>query len=466
MNEKGNANVIVVQDNEQKKVHRLTWEKYINGICRHKWWVIGATVLTGVLCFGAVKGVNSIREKLSVSYSYKLPTTIAEDKTERFVNGEVFDYSVVVTKKAFEDVKASNKDFANINVDKLYEDGAISVERNINTDYENEITYTLSARMKEFSSIEVGRKFMVELINYPLTKSSNAINNYSVASYIDDDFENGSYLKKVNALKKQFNAISTNYSQIKARYGAYVAVDANGKTLTQAIGDFESKSSEISTLLDSMFSNGYVDYEEGKEAERVDEIKAEAQANIVAFQTKMEQKNTKLSLLQSMEQATIVSTLTNESEYVREMISLKNEIEVLSNEIKTVELNLNWAGYFYNKTDGTIKFDTTNKTNACYRLENITDPEQASWKIANNEYKNKLTNSAEKLNAEVVNATNAFHYAYNLNNTITIWGSGYVDRVHSIPWVVGLVVGLLLGFAVSSLITAEIPSKKDKKIEE
>ena len=461
MSEKENSNVIVIQDNEEKKTHKLTWSSYIKGICNYKWWIIGATALTTFAGFAGVQwGINAFRETLSVSYSYNLATEISQEKTERFINGEVFDYSSVVTKKAFEYVKASDSAFSELDIDKLYEKGGIIVTRNINTDYDNEITYTLSAKAKLFSNVEVGKKFMNVLINYPVVQSLNAINNYSVTSVIDENFNSLTYVKKGEILKKQYNFINEAYTQIKTKFGASVAVDEKGKTLTQAMSDFDSKASDIPTLVDSIYSNGFVDYEEGKETERIAQIKADAESTIITLETKKEQRDTKLALLNSMQSATIVSTLTNESEYVKEMINLKNQIEAISDEIKTLVLNLNWAGFFEN-SEHKFVFDDTDETNACYHLANTGT--LTEWVAANAAFSEKLSSSSKKLQDELKNANDAFHYSYGFNNSITIWGSGSVSLVNSIPWAVGLVGGLVLGFVVSSLIAGTVEGSKTKE---
>ena len=464
MEEKQNSNVIVLQDGEEKRVHTLTWKSYIKGICNYKWWVIGATALTGFAGFAGVKwGVNSLRETLTVSYSYNLATEESDDKTQRFVNGQIFDYSSVVSKEAFEYVKASDEAFASLDIDALYNKGAINVIRNINADYENEITYTLSAKVKTFKDVEVGRKFMMGLIKYPLNQSSKAIDAYKVTSYFGEDFETSSYLNKVEAIKKQYNEVDSTYQNLKGKFGANAAINKEGKTLTQTISDFASKNAEAPFLADRLYSNYFVDYVEGKEGERIAELTAEAETMIVTIGNKKEQKQTKLDLLNSMQSATIVSTLTNESEYVRAMISLKNEIETLSDEITSLGRSLNWAGYIEN-VDGNYIEDPSDDYSVRYKLAHtgtLTD-----WVAANAAFKTTIKNSVEKLESEIENATNIFHYVYENNNSIIVWNSGNVDVAKSLPWALGLAAGLVLGFAVSSIIAGEVEGAKALKKED
>ena len=462
MEEKKNSNIVVVQDTEEKKTRYLTWSSWIKGIKVHKWWVIGATVLTGFVGFASIQWViNPMREALSVSYKYKLATQTDTDKTERFINGEVFDYSNIVSLETLTQVKESNEEFAKLDIEKIFNSGAIKVVRNINADYENEITYTLSSSAKVFSDKDLGRKFMAALIRYPLAQSTKAIENYKVTSYIDSEFSALSYLDKSLTLNKQYVAISNTYNELKGKFGGNTATDAEGKTLTQSISDFESKSSGISTLIDAFYTNGYVDYEEGKESARDAEIEQMAEQFINSFEAKKVEKENKLVLLNSMQNATIVSTLTNESEYVRAMISLKDEIESISAEMNSLTRSLHWAGYFEN-AEGKFIYDSTAELSARYHLNHI----DADWIEANTAFNTRILASAETLKSQVDIATKVFHYVYNANNSITVLNSGYVDVTGSLPWVIGLVGGLVLGFVVSSLITAEVEGHKSEKKEE
>lgn len=462
MEEKKNSNIVVVQDTEEKKTRYLTWSSWVKGIKVHKWWVIGATVLTGFVGFASIQWViNPMRETLTISYKYKLATETDAEKTERFVNGEVFDYSNVVSLETLTAVKEGSEDFASIDINKIFNSGALKVVRNVNADYDNEITYTLASSAKVFSDKDLGRKFMAALVRYPLVQSTKAIENYKVTSYIDADFNSLSYLDKSLTLNKQYVEIANTYSKLEGKFSESTAVDAQGKTLTQAVSDYEAKSSGISSLVDAFYTNGYVDYTVGQEATRDAEIEQMAEQFINSFEAKKVEKENKLVLLNSMQNATIVSTLTNESEYVRAMISLKNEIESISAEMNSLTRSLHWAGYFEN-AEGKFVYDSSAESSARYHLNNY-DP---TWVEANTAFNTRILASAEILKGQVETATKVFHYVYNANNSITVLNSGYVDVTKSLPWVIGLVGGLVLGFVVSSLITAEVEGHKGEKKEE
>ena len=464
MSEKQNSNVIVVQDNEEKKVRRLTLTSWAKGIVNYKWWVIGATALTGLAGFAGVQwAVNGIRETLTVSYSYNLATEVDATKTERFINGQVFDYSSVVSKEAYEFAKNQDESLANLDVDALYKKSPVSVIRNINADYDNEITYTLSAKVSAFKDPELGKKFMMGLIKYPLYLSDKAIEGYEVTSYIRSTFDALSYLEKAAAIEKQSAAISQTYDLLKNNFGTSVATKENGQTLNQTISYFEPIATEASTLSSTIFSNYFVDYVEGEEAKRAAQIDVDAKIQIKNYETKSSEKDMKLELLKSMENATIVSTLTNESEYVKAMLSLKDEIESISKELSNIKNSLNWAGYIQND-DGKFVEDPSDDYSCKYRLNHISS--FASWAENNKAFGAKLNLMSKAVTVEATYASDAFHYVYAQNNALTVWGSGNVAIANSIPWVLGLVGGLVLGFVVTSLITGTVQGSKMLKEEE
>ena len=467
-------NVVVIQDNSEKKTRKLTWSVWIRGIKNYKWWVIGSTLLTGVVGLVGVQwGVNSLTSKLTATYAYNLATEIDDNKVERYVNGQLFDYSFVVSKSNMEAVKASDPAYKSINVNKIVKENAISVVRNVNFDTDandknvadtKTITYTITAKAKFFPNKEVGKRFVSDLIYSPLSISTASIDSYSVTNYVPEGFANFSYTSKVQSLSSQYNEIKNVYNELTEKFGNNVVGNDNGQTLGQLVGDFDVTNSNVTIILDSFYANGYVDYEVGKEDERIAEIKNNANALVVSLTDKESKLKVLTELLTSMEKATIVSTLDEESEFVKEMIKLKNEIIQISSEIDGIVRTLNWSGYFKN-ADGKYVFDTTNTTNACYKLEHAsTNP---TWVQENKDYADKLNNVKTSLESERQEATNIFRYVYSFyTNGVSIQNSGYVELKNEIHWVIGLIVGLLLGFVVSSFVTGEVEANKKEKEQE
>ena len=461
-------NVVIIQDNGgDKRKNKLTWRNYINGIAHKKWWVIGSTLVAGVIGLSVMQWVvNSLRERLTATYKYNLATEVDANGEERFINGQVFNFAMVVNKDTLQSIKDSKDEYKKINIDKLIKESAISVVKNIpeSSDKEKdnkEKTYTISAKAKFFPSKEIGRQFVNDLIYSPLELSTTAINNYKVTSYVSDSFEELSYNKKVELLEKQYDAINTAYINLKNKFGANVFGNSDAQTLGQLFGIFSSSNGDTPQLLNSLYANGFVNYETSKISQRLSELENEGKSLAITLRSKQETLDSKVKLLNSMQNATIISTLTSESEYVKEMIELKNDIVEITTEISKIEKNLLWCG-MYEESEGNWVFDndgTHNKTSAYYRLSNKT----AEWETANEQYKNKLSESAASLIKDNDTATSVFRFVYSSNNQVSILNSGYIEIKNNIHWSIGLAIGLVLGFAVSSLVVGEIESNKKEE---
>ena len=467
MEEKKELNPVV-----QEEEKRLTLNKWVQGIVHYKWWVIGATLTSGVAgALGTQFGLNSITEKLTAGYTYNLATITDEDNVERFVDGTLFNYASVVSKGNMESIKASNEQFNKIDINKIVNNSAISVVRNVDykTDSSNNVvpesrtvSYTITAKAKFFPSKEVGKEFIEALILSPKTSSSLAIARYSVTSYVSTNFSELSYSEKVGALQSQQRVIASTYENLEDKFGGYVIGNANGQTLAQISSDFNSVASKVSVLANAFYANGYVDYVSGQESQRILEIKAEAEANVKALESKQNELDVAKDLLKTMQSATVISTLQSESEYSKELIKLKNQITALSNEIDSMVKDLHWAGYYPN-SEGVWEFNDFDEHNACYQLTNL----DATWVSKNAAYGEELAAAASSLIVERSKATDSFKYMYDrYNNGVSILNSGYVEVKSSISWVIGFAVGLILGFLVTSFITGEIEVNGKKKEKE
>ena len=469
MSEEKNSNVVIIQDNGDKKTNKMTGRKWMRGITKHKWCVLGTTLIVGVACLAGVKwGVNSITEKLTATYAYNLATEVDENNVERYINGKIFDYASVVSKARMQEVKDSNEEFAKINLDKIIKNNAISVTRNVTFDTDandknvtstKSINYTINAKARYFPNKEVGKHFIQELIYLPLEDSTNCINSYNVTSFINGEFGQKSYLDKVRLLQNQYDEIRISYDELEDKFGAHVSGNNDGLTINQLYNDYLYSNSDVVNLLNSFYARGFVDYQEGHENERIAEIKNNADSQIVALKTKQQELVTLKDLLNNLQNVITISTIDDDNNLVKEILKIKDEISLKNDEINSIVKVLNWSGYFED-ADGNFVFDETDKTNACYQLKTL----DADWVNANRAYAEQLTLASEKLESERKEATQVFRYVYIFfKNNVSMMNSGYVEVKGSIHWAIGLLVGLIIGFVASSLIMAEYQSNKDEK---
>ena len=124
--------------------------------------------------------------------------------------------------------------------------------------------------------------------------------------------------------------------------------------------------------------------------------------------------------------------------------------------------DLNWAGFFLNDQNEYV-FDATDTNNACYQLTEK-DP---TWVANNDAYALALADGRNQLENERQEATSVFKFLYtHYNNGASILGTGRVQVKGSVNWVIGLVCGLVIGFALSTFVTGELElNGKGKKKE-
>ena len=454
---------------EQKKFTLNVWTK---GLVHYKWWVIGGTLGLGLIgALGTQFGINRVTETLEAEYLYNLATMVDEDNVERYVDGTLFSYADVVSASNLEAVKAKDEAFAKIDVQKIIKNNAISVSRTIDYKVDSDgnaipnskiVSYTIKAKAKFFPNKEIGKKYVQELVLSPKQASSDAIGRYSVTSYVSS-FESLSFVKKVTVLQDQYKAIANTYEELDDKFGGFVIGNNSNQTLAQIQSDFVLTNSNIEVLASSFYANSYVDYVIGSEDERIAEIKEEAYATIQTLKNKENELKVAKELLQTMQSATIISSLNSESEYAKELIKLEKQIVSLSNEINKMIKDLNWAGFFLND-EGEYVFDASNTKNACYQLT-VKDP---TWVAKNEAYANELVAGCTQLENERQEATSVFKFLYShYNNGASILGTGRVQVKGNVSWVIGLVAGLVLGFALTTFVTGELElnRKKEEKAE-
>lgn len=463
-----NKQIVKETPEEQKKFTLNVW---VNGLVHFKWWVLGGTFGLGLIgALGTQFGINRVTETLEAEYLYNLATIVDEDNVERYVDGTLFSYADVVSSRNMEAVKATDEAFAGIDVNKIAKNNAISVSRTIDYKVDSDgnviasskiVSYTIKAKAKFFPSKEVGKKYVEALVLSPKQASSAAIERYSVTSYISA-FDSLSFAKKITVLKDQYKEIERTYGSLDDKFGGYVIGNGSNQTLAQIQSDFVLTNSNIEALASSLYANSYVDYVKGSEEAKIAEIKAEANATIQTLKNKENELKVAKELLQTMQSATIISSLNSESEYAKELIKLEKQIVSLSNEINQMIKDLNWAGFFLNDQNEYV-FDATDTNNACYQLTEK-DP---TWVANNDAYALALADGRNQLENERQEATSVFKFLYtHYNNGASILGTGRVQVKGSVNWAIGLVCGLVIGFALSTFVTGELElNGKGKKKE-
>lgn len=450
----------------EKDAHESNWSllKYFKGVKRYKWWVIGFTLGFTVLGYIGFRFILSpMRSKLSANYTFTLPGTTNEDGTIRLVNGQQFSYEDVVNKANLEAVKNSEEKYAKIDLDKIIKNNGIAVKRDITviesgsgTNKETVKTYTsygITAKTSLFPSEHIGREFIYDVINYTTVIASKAIDSYSITSYLTSSFDDNLFTKQIDLLEKQYEAIDTQLNNMQTSFGSSAYGNSAHKPLYEIYNDFSSKYydgtiNRVEYLSGELMEKGYVNYTEGEEEEKIEEI----QSLCKSYKEKLKDYKKRLEIYETTLRNLIETSSSGDETVSSEILSLNKTITNLKFSIDELTKELNMNGYYEN-ADGEFEFDDTKTNSTIYNLQ-TKDP---SWISDCNKFKEDIKKLESSLKADTGIATNTCRYCFaNYQNKVYIQDTGFVAVTGEINPFIGALIGLFGGYILSSLIVAAV----------
>lgn len=458
-NEKVSANV------DTKKLNGWSFENYFKSIKRFKWWVIGSTIVGAIVGFVTFRFiVNPSQKSLSASFSYKLASTSETGGVYKLVDGTVFDYNDLISEENLAAVRLGDlKTYEKINVKKLHANNAITIEKVFDETKEKVISFKISSKAKNYPSDDIGKQFLSDVINSATSISAKAIDNFKLESYFDSNITAESFEKQIGLLQSQYSSIDSLYSNIKSDFGKNIIINSNGDTLQNVYNKFTSKYYNGTTnnndlLYGEMYSNYYVNYIEGKEAEKISEIKMLSESYLTSIKSHEVSHKAYVEQLEELKGANLINA--SDTEFSKKFVELNERIANYSLTINRLEKQLNLYGYY--RVGNTSEFEYKADDSVIKRLEN----KEASWVKGNKDFKQKIASEITALTAEKESAVSAYKYALKTySNKVTMLNNNYIVLTNSTSNLVGLAIGLVGGFAVSSIAVATIYAYSKKKEE-
>ena len=472
---------------EEQKQSGLTFPNYIQGIKKAKWWIVASSLVCVVLGYSAFKFIiNPSKKTLQITYTCNLAGTYEDEDTIRFVDGSVFNSYDLTTELNLCKVKYSKDEYARVDVDKIVTSNGITITKNVaeKTDTTNttngkvtnvNVTHTLVAKTSLFPSEKIGKQFIFDLVSLPKQLSNNAINNYNVDSYLSTNFSSLSFEKQVEQLGKQYHTIHNVYADLADKFGGSAVTDSDGIRLNEALNDFEasyySNGSQLfyKDLEASLFANRYVDYEEGKEAEKA----AELRENCASYIESVKKENYQISVYEDILAAWTSPTtyIQTDTDFPKQIVELSDKISELKTYVFNLVQELNKNGFYYpdNDLSKECAYDGTDHDSAIYKLEHTADPSFESWAEGCKKFKDSVKKYYDLLEEDSETTTGVVRYCYDVyQNRVNVLDGGYVVAKGGITSLVGIVGGLVIGFLASSLIAGAVVTyqNNNKKKEE
>ena len=277
MEENSSKKVIIVEGNEDKKKKNWTWGRYFSFTWKHKYWVLGFSIL-GTLAglLGVKYGYNASKETASITFQACFPTIVNEETNkETYFDGDDFNLLSLVSKSNLEAVKASSSSFKGINIDEVLSKGAITISR-VETTAEKEnsnepVYYVLSGNVSRLGGKNSSKDFITLLIENEKKRAEAALDAYKIESCFSSSFSSLYLPERNKQLLNQYNLLDKKYNYLLSYFGPSYYVDDN-LTLSSSYSSFvsshyDSSSFDISSLIYEMQANSYAYFEEGKQLE-------------------------------------------------------------------------------------------------------------------------------------------------------------------------------------------------------
>ena len=145
---------------------------------------------------------------------------------ERFSDGTTLQYLDMLSLDNLQAAKKSDDKFADIDVEKLYNDDSFSLS--YKTDNEKKL-YTLSVKTSGWQNKSLASDFLKAVASMPVRYSVDLVNNDSYYEYQVELNGATSYEQKVEVLKSQYSNLKTQYAELMKTYTSSHVI--NGKSL-------------------------------------------------------------------------------------------------------------------------------------------------------------------------------------------------------------------------------------------
>lgn len=484
MSEKNNDNrqVLIIQNDEEKTPSKWTWAKYGKSIAKYKWWVTGSTLALGLIALLTIQFVyNPSKETFKSEFSYNLAIKSDKSGNGTFLDGSTFNFYDVVSESNLLAVKATNSDFAGIDVARAIKNNDISISvngyRNSSTNefvVSTPITYTLSGKLSCFGKQDTTTKFIKAVIDSTKEKAEAATRKYSISAlFLDDSVYNSlDFEYQTSLLTKQYDQIKTSMESLYAvTSGDSSAIKGNedGQSLDSIILGFElsyrqGTGTVFTALQSSLESKKFVNYDATDIQGSINKLTELGESDIESLKATLGDIKIYDERLKGINQ----SILSGDSAAASQAAKYNEKILELSLAKKDYVKELKTLGYNVpdDVTLDNVNTITLSGDGKIQKLEAVKSgsEEGKNWAKACEAFKNNIINVKNRLVKDVTMGTDVYRYVNNTyRNSVYYSYPGIIDVSGSFsPWIAAG-IGLVIGYLASSLICCAVYISKESK---
>lgn len=297
----------------------LTVGDFFKVVFNRKWIVLAVTIVA--IALGVVLNsfvLNPAKESYQIYFTMEYP-----DKGDVYPDGKVFCFQDMVSLEYLQAVKASDKDFADIDVEGMNKEndvyiyqtsrslGEAETETQTLTVNEKTYEYRLLVAAKYFNDTKSADKFLRAIASYPAKYNEEAVSDVdfkkNLSAYNDDAVKK--YEEKLNMLNEEYQFLVGKYESLIGAYGD--ALEVNGKKLSVWLGDLQTAygSYERQRLSKELSQYGYA-FNDDVAADTIDDLVYELQTNAYKIEENTEMYKALVSGGVSAE-TTILTTISS-----------------------------------------------------------------------------------------------------------------------------------------------------------
>lgn len=483
-NENKRIFVIKTEDDKNQDKPKMTWAGYVHQLNVYKFWILGFSLVATIAGYLGMQYIyNANKETLTTNITLGL--ALANDGTT-YMDGSSFNYQNFVSTDTIAAVcnledEDGNKMFS-LNVSDLIDDYAITITpQQVTVDgttTDSKTNYVLTTSVKSFGNEATARTFIRCLINYQIDVANQAVSGYYLSSTLpssEETFTSFTFEDMVNRLSAENKTIQEAYETLVETFGSTIAVDSSTRLSEVQSGYLNnSYTSIINSFSGSLSLNKYINITNSADSieDAISYYENLAEYNKTQIRSLTTKIQSYVQIIENLSGSNSNSSTAVEAiqEIYSSLVSSRSEREDLITELETI-------GYATTKDDasGTVSFSRID-TNDNY-LGHLEDYEKllngeitseseegkaaTTWYEGCRSFLTSLTTCYKALLTDYSTANSVSQTLYKKSNTITVKETNMGTLSGHISNFLGAAIGLVLGFAISSLFFANYGISKE-----
>lgn len=426
--------------------------------------VLITTLVVAVIGIVTILAVyNPMQKKVTAEYYYD-KTTLT---TGNYSNGEPFRMSDVISYDNIKAVIDSNEAYSKLNAQKIFESFTIENVQELDAEKNVKSYYKVTALRKLLKNDELAKKFMNDLISYPIKVNTEIMKDVDLTKQLVKYKEAKTYADAFGYLRTAYNEIVKEYNDIITTYGDIKISINNGEKIdvsTRLVNiEFYIKSQNLNTLYNTENGTGLItdyglilNYDFSRQSIQNELNELNNQLFVVDEQLASidEQYKAIYDAISNSGSTTILSAdaqsvIQKKSELSAQKIQLENQKQKIELRLENETATNVYYGVGGVKSESQYNAITDVDTKAKYTAQNIKNQKDSIKSTLEGVY-NYLDKEFATLKELKLEINTDATYVYYQSNAITKTTGGLNTIIAiALPVIAGLVIGCIVSFALS-----------------